>query len=302
MVNSNIVEKLEDPKLEFSATDVANAPGSITTMTVLSPDNPPWGAGVAFLTWVASVLFILFVPSFFLVGYVLFSGIKITDPSSLAQLESDPTALLYNLIGIVPAHLLTLALCWLVVTNGRKHSFREMLGWEWGKYGKWATLGGLVVVFFVLILAAGAILKALGQQETSLDKILKSSRYAVFVVAFMATFTAPIVEEVVYRGVLYSAFQRSVGVAGAIGIVTFLFAIVHVPQYYQSIATVLVITLMSLTLTLVRVYTDNLLPAIVLHTIINGVQSAVMVFYPYFENYIPTQETQTASVVFQLLR
>jgi membrane protease YdiL (CAAX protease family) len=50
----------------------------------------------------------------------------------------------------------------------------------------------------------------------------------------MATFTAPIVEEVIYRGILYSAFQRARGSGVAIAAVTLLFALVHVPQYYPS--------------------------------------------------------------------
>ena len=111
-------------------------------------------------------------------------------------------------------------------------------------------------------------------------KILRSSRSAVYVVAFLATFTAPLVEEVVYRGVLYSALQKSFGVWVAVLLVTFLFALVHVPQYYPSYSTIFLICLLSLILTLVRVRTANLLPCIVLHTVFNGVQSLVLVLQP----------------------
>ncbi len=92
----------------------------------------------------------------------------------------------------------------------------------------------------------------------------------------MATFTAPIVEEVVYRGVLFSAFQRSVGVPAAFAIVTFMFAFVHVPQYYPSYSTIFLLTLLSVSLTALRVVSKNLYPCIILHMLFNGLQSIMI--------------------------
>ncbi len=54
------------------------------------------------------------------------------------------------------------------------------------------------------------------------------------------------------------------------------------------------IVLLSLTLTLIRVKSDNLLPCIVLHTIFNGVQSALLIAQPYLEKYATPAETQTS--------
>jgi membrane protease YdiL (CAAX protease family) len=102
----------------------------------------------------------------------------------------------------------------------------------------------------------------------------------VYIVAFVATFTAPFVEEVVYRGVLYSAFQRWLGVPGALIITTFLFALVHVPQYWPSYSTIFLLTLLSLILTTIRVKTGNLLPCIIFHTIFNGLQSISLIAEP----------------------
>jgi membrane protease YdiL (CAAX protease family) len=105
-------------------------------------------------------------------------------------------------------------------------------------------------------------------------------------VAFFATFTAPLVEEVVYRGLLYSAFQRRVGVALATVFVTILFTAVHVPQYSlganPDFAALIALFLLSLTLTLVRARTGNLLPCIVLHTIFNASQSILVVIQNFF--------------------
>jgi membrane protease YdiL (CAAX protease family) len=120
-----------------------------------------------------------------------------------------------------------------------------------------------------------------GETDNELLRILRSSRTAVILVAILATFTAPIVEEVVYRGVLYSALQRTVGVWMAVFLVTLLFAIVHVPQYLPDYVAISMICLLSLILTLVRVWTKNLLPCIVLHFVFNGIQSVILILEPY---------------------
>ena len=101
---------------------------------------------------------------------------------------------------------------------------------------------------------------------------------------------APIVEEVIYRGILFSAFQRTLGAVLAIIAVTLLFALVHVPQYYPSISTIALLLLLSLILTLVRAWTGNLLPCIILHTIFNGTQSLLLILEPYIKASAPTVE------------
>ena len=131
-------------------------------------------------------------------------------------------------------------------------------------------------------------------------RILKSSKPALYTIAFLAVFTAPLVEEVVYRGVLYSAFQRSIGTAAAVVLVTLLFALVHVPQYYPSFSTIFLLTLLSLILTLVRVYTGNLLPCIVLHTIFNAFQSALLIAEPYVN--VPGTIPVEPTAIFLLLK
>lgn len=256
-----------------------------------TPNNPPWNSLMAFLVWIASVLFIAIVPSIGLLIYLATQGVNLGDSAKLMDsIQSDPYSLLINILGVIPAHILTILLAWLIVTYGNKYSFREMLGWEWGGFGI-LKLVGIVVGFFIV---SALVTQVLPQEENDVIRLLRSSRSAVFVVAFMATFTAPLVEEVVYRGILYSAFQRTFGVPIAVLFVTLLFAAVHVPQYYPSYATIFVICLLSLVITLVRVKSNNLLPCIILHTIFNGVQSALLIAEPYLRQYFPEDQPQSA--------
>ena len=254
----------------------------------LSPNNPPWNSWTAVGVWAASVLLVGIVPIFLVIPYMIANREKLTE-----SFQTDPTVILLSIIGIIPAHLLTLLMAWLVVTRSNKFSFREVLGWRSGGFAWWhylIVLGG----FFVVASVVGYFLP---EQENELIRILRSSRTVVYFVAFMATFTAPIVEEVIYRGILYSAVQRSLGIGWAVFIVTALFAGVHFWQYWGSPGTIILIILLSLILTLIRVRTNNLLPCIILHTIFNGIQSLSLIFFQDFA----LDQPKTAAI-FHLLK
>lgn len=260
----------------------------------VSPDNPTWGSWTALFVWLASVAFIVVVPSFLVLPYLIHQSGGLTDRNAILETaQKDPTAILLNILGVIPAHILTLLVAWLVVTRMKEFPFRETLGWRWNGFGIWnclALLGG----FYIVAAVTGYFYPV---QENGFLRILQSSRTAVYAMAIMATFTAPLVEEVVYRGVLYSAFQKSFGVPLGVLLVTALFALVHVPQYYPSYTTIFLICLLSLVLTLIRVRTKNLLPCIALHTVFNGTQSLLMILQPYLENYLKIRQTEAAALL-----
>lgn len=259
------MENLEPIDAPLNSRDAQYAPAP-----AIGPSNPPWGSIEAVGIWLLSVLFILFVPAIFLLPYLATLEPPITDNVQLVEFaKSDPTSVLLQVIGILPAHLLTILVAWLCVTRMRKFSFRETLGWSSGGFRWWhyaIILGGFFVVASIVSLY-------IPEQENDLIRMLQTSRWAVYVVAVVATLTAPLVEEVIYRGILYSAFQRTFGVPLAFLLVTLLFALVHVPQYLPSYSTILLLALLSVILTAIRVKTGNLLPSIILHTIFNGIQS-----------------------------
>ncbi len=249
-----------------------------------SPNNPPWNSFFAFLLWLTSVGLIVILPSLFLMPYLFGKNIQVADNTEFRNfLFSDPTAVVISLGGTMVAHLLTLVFAWFIVTKYNTYSFKEMLGWRWGGFKFWHGFAILIGVYAVAL----TMINLLGSQENEMTRILQSSRTAVFMVAILATFSAPIVEEVIYRGVLYSAFQRTVNSTFAVIIVTALFAAVHIPQYSPDYATIISICFVSLVITLIRVKTDNLLPCIIFHMVFNGIQAVLMILHPY----IPLPET-----------
>ena len=262
-----------------------------------SPDNPPWGALAATGLWFVSLLFILFVPLFFLLPYLATRPEPVTDAAEIAEIaKTDPAAIFLQIAAILPAHILTLLVAWLVVSHGRKYTFREMLGWRSGGFRWWHY----VAVLAAFMAVAAAVSSVWPEQENDLIRMLRSSRSAVYITAFIATFTATLVEEVIYRGIVYSAFRKRFGVAAGFVTATALFALVHVPQYYPSFSTIFLLTLLSVTLTTIRVRTGNLLPCIILHTLFNGLQSLTLIFEPMVRPETGTPDP--VGLIFHLLR
>lgn len=255
--------------------------------TVIDPDNPPWGLLPALLTWVISVVLIVILPVLLVVPYIIYKTVNegpLTDPMK------DSGLIFLSILAVLPAHILTLIILWLLVTNRGQRPFLRTLGWTWP-----STFGPLKCIALALLLLGIAVLVTwlFGGAETQLDQIVKSSLKARFVLAFLAVFTAPLVEEIIYRGILYPTLQRTFGVIWAVSVVSILFAGVHVFQYFNNFAVVSVIAILSVSLTLVRARTRSLLPCFVIHFVFNGLQALLLVLQPIIEKYAPQQKPVT---------
>ena len=271
----------------------------------IDPDNPPWGVIAAFFVWLLSFLSLALVPAIFLLGYALQRGLAPSNPNfqrALAELTAkDPTAIFLLVVGNLPAHLLTLVFVWALVTQFGRHPFWETIGWGWGRYFRlWSSIA-LGIVLFV---AGTIIAKFLGSDKpTPLEQMLDSSVATRYAIAFLATLTAPFVEEFIYRGILYSAFQRLIGRVGAVIFVVALFTAVHVPQYRPNYGVIAAVGLLSVFLTIIRAVSGRLLPCFVVHLVFNGIQSVIIILGPHVTSptVAPDQATITLAVA-HLLR
>ena len=267
----------------MSTPEDSGYPGQVNpipsaTSPTPDPDNPPWGLLVAALVWLASVVLTLMIPQLCALPYVVTHYRSIAGGPTKETLLSDKTFVLLLVIGLFVAHLITLALAWAVVTRLGKLSFKKTLGLSWpANFGAWKSIG----LAFLLFIIAMLILKKFGGQDNDLQRILNSSRAAALVVAFIAAATAPLIEEVVYRGLLYSTLQRLAGPITGVIVVTSVFAGLHVLQYWPDAGAIASISLLSLVLTLIRARTGRLLPCYVIHLVFNGIQSVLIVAEPY---------------------
>lgn len=231
-----------------------------------------WGAGTGLLVWLASIALLLALQ---IVGLGIYLAVRVKQTGQIPKsFELDWLMALLTLITTLPAHLLTILVCYLVVTRNRKRPFLRTIGWEWHPQFKWVHA---VALAFLMMGIAFGLEKMLPHRETDLEKLLKLGASIRYLVAILAVFTAPLVEELVYRGVLYTGIERSWNKVGSVISVTFLFALVHVPQYWGSYAAIAAILVLSLVLTLVRAFTGRLLPCIATHLVYNGIQSIALV-------------------------
>jgi membrane protease YdiL (CAAX protease family) len=289
----------------------------------IDPDRPAWGILAAIGVTISLFLFQGIVQIVFLIPYVL--TFRTSDPETLKKLLTGDRAILLSIIAIIPAHLLTLALAWAVVTGFRKRPFWRSLGWTWsprfGALELFVCLGATL-----LLLGAGQLLSVVfGDPETELERMILSSPAARYFIAALATFTAPLVEEVVFRGVLYAGLRRwftkflaivrhvrynftevkqawrteslyggnefeeagkASTVLGAV-VVIIIFAAIHVPQYWPNVAAISTILLLSSVLTVVRARTGRLLPCFVIHLFFNGITSVIIVLSPFLQHATP---------------
>lgn len=253
---------------------------------------------LAICTWLASAFFLFLVPVIVVAPYLILraSGEGGFHPEAL---EADKTFNLLAIIAVIPAHAVTVLVAWAVVTSWGKRPFWETIRWSWPEdFGIWKriSLAGLAVALLVL---GSFIAKRLGGGETDIDRLINSSFAARVIVAIVAAATAPFVEELIYRGILYSAFERAFGVVWAVVIVSALFGGVHVAQYRNNLGVVAVIMMLSVALTLVRATTGRLLPSFLMHLVFNGVQSIYIVLEPYIEARL--QPAKTAGVTIQTI-
>jgi membrane protease YdiL (CAAX protease family) len=187
---------------------------------------------------------------------------------------TDPTLTLVRICASGVAHIITIALAWWVVTNGGREPFFANLGWGWRRGFGRAT----VVIAFAGIFLTNIVLHSIFEwlqmnpESTPFDELLKMSATTRIAIGVFAVVSAPFVEEVVFRGVLYPAVARKVGRTAAICLVSGIFLLVHAEQYGGEIAYLLPLGLLSVVLTALRAYSGSLLPSFALHLLFNLVQ------------------------------
>jgi membrane protease YdiL (CAAX protease family) len=272
---------------------VESNPEAVAT---IDPNNPPWGLVGAFLTWLASVALLFGMALAFLIPYAALHARGMSSDELGQFLANDKTAILLTVLSGIPAHLLTLGIVWAVVTRFGKRPFWRTLGWTRGKgFGFW-TSAGLAALLYIGSISMIYVF-GLEETDTALSRIVASSRAAALAIAFMAVVTAPLVEELVYRGLLYSALQKAAGRGWAIGGVLLLFTVIHVPQYWPNYGVIAAVGLLSVSLTLVRAYTGRLLPCFIMHLVFNGIQSAIIIFEPYLRQLFMKSGQEAASIL-----
>jgi hypothetical protein len=251
---------------EFYA-DLHSAPETQRLVGAIDPNRPRWSFASALGLWV-----------FFMIAPVILTGIVAVlyaqaKKISFDELSRGTDALIIGVSTLFLVHLLTLVIGWLIVTGGAKRPFFQSLGWQWHARFKVRHALGIVAIMYGLVFLLSFVIPS---GETDFDRMLEASKAVRLGIVVLAIVTAPLVEELVYRGVLYPAFQVRAGRMRAVVVVALMFAVAHFTQYAGSWLILVAVTLLSFVITLIRSYTGQLLPCVVTHLVYNGVGAALI--------------------------
>ncbi|MBL8150648.1 MAG: CPBP family intramembrane metalloprotease [Blastocatellia bacterium] len=229
-----------------------------------TPDNPYWSVRSAFLMWGLSVF--LIIAASLLSSFIWIAGKSMLGHKVEIQgLIKDQNYILFFIFATFIAQLITIAATYNMVTLDGK-SFFDAVGWYWHpKFKVWHASSLTILVIAISI----ALSQIFPNQETDLDKLLQVGMSVRIATAFVAIVGAPIAEEIIYRGILYSALKKRYGMWPAIFFVSLLFLAVHVPQYWPAQGILISLFTLSFFLTTVRAYTRSLLPSYAIHLIFN---------------------------------
>jgi hypothetical protein len=147
------------------------------------------------------------------------------------------------------------------------------------------------------------------QPETPLGDVLKETTSPMVIVLFvaMALFIAPVIEEIIFRGYFFSVLERIKGRVSAIIVVSVVFALLHVGQYWGDALAISVVALLGIALTWLRARTGSTWPSISTHFTYNVCVSILpvvflLIYNPAYVRYQLRYEELTLKEKEQLLK
>jgi hypothetical protein len=154
-------------------------------------------------------------------------------------------------------YLLILLYVHFVVKLRRRLPFWAALGWRWLAPGRF-LLAGLGLALFV------QLLRLPSAKKLPIERLFENANAAYLLAAF-GILVAPLVEEILFRGFIFVAVERSWGVAHAVWITAMLFGLVHVPQLVGGIPQMVAILGVGVVLSWVRAATRSLAASYFIH-------------------------------------
>lgn len=207
---------------------------------------------------------------------VIFLLVMLNAPTlqqMLRDFRVDGSSTIYLLAVLLP-------LMYLVSLRGQSDAVGRI---EWFQGGFWRPMGAAfagyaayVPIMFVLLIITLLIAPALPDEQTNPIGERAAETQSVFSWLWLflqVAVLAPIIEEIVFRGVLFKVFWQRTGRVWLSAFVSgYLFAVIH-PQFLGGI---LPITVLGAILAIVYAHTRSLLSCMVIHALNNGLITLLM--------------------------
>ncbi len=166
---------------------------------------------------------------------------------------------------------LTLESNWLLQFIGKPSDLRDL--WRY-------VFLGLGLGFGFVLLTEHGVLPSDDLPSPILDTLLVAPYLLKVVWVLMFVILFPVVEEVLFRGVLFTGFSQSWGSTLAGVFATVLFVAVHMPKVLEYWPALLAVTVVGALTVLIRIYTGSLAPGMALHCTYNGTLVAAAFLIP----------------------
>jgi membrane protease YdiL (CAAX protease family) len=142
------------------------------------------------------------------------------------------------------------------------------IGWRPAPRRAYLVAGG----FLLVVIAIEAIVSHIAPPhgDDMIQQIFGSRGWKIVVLFVMAVGFAPVIEELVFRGGIFSALSGRCGTAGAAVITSAVFTLAHLPEYLAYWPGLVVIGLVAAALIGLRLQYQSIRPGILLHVLFNA--------------------------------
>ena len=244
-----------------------------TPITEVPVAAPPPGPG-----W--NIFDVIFVVLFGIASFVFATSVTLALIHFIPSLKYlDPSELVTNPMLAVPvqaaAYLLAFTFTRMFITLRARQDFWVAVKWNFPRTKEAFTFAFAGVV---LALASQMVSHFLPVPKSlPIDRYFTQSSYAYLMLAF-GILVAPIIEELLFRGLIFPVAERSMGlVAGAI-ITSLFFALLHQGQLAHAWAPLLLLFAVGMVLTLVRALANSLAASWIVHLAYNATLFGLLLY------------------------
>ena len=191
-----------------------------------------------------------------------------------AYLDSSEQAKLGILGSLLAYAALSLSVLVAARIRGGQH-WRDVVAWlPWSPLRGAAWVWGLAALLILYSAVADTTIEHFHPGFNPLTKMPGEGRWRVLFV-ILAAVAAPITEELIFRGWLYTSLRAAIGIAASMLLVSVLFAIAH---WESTHLYALAVFPVGLALAFVRERTGSIKASMLVHGVYNGIASMLLFF------------------------
>jgi membrane protease YdiL (CAAX protease family) len=150
---------------------------------------------------------------------------------------------------------------------------------SWGDIAKGLGTGILISILTMLVMSRFEFHNYRHQEPSPLIRMSMTPGFPQIVWVITAVLFAPPIEELLFRGIVYGGYRKSLGAAAAATLTTFIFVMLHFEQFIRQPVAIFGITGLALAALWQRLRSRAIGPAVATHFGYNAVVSAIILYH-----------------------